>query len=383
MRILWATCLLLAAACGGDAASLDEDLGDPNAIDVGFNMGHIDQFDYMGDFYAASTVKDARLCHTYAAWNVANGAPVAANPNAPAGTRAWLTAWFSKAQGKCDDVLVSFKASSHGKPPSPSQVQTAFENFVNASWPYTGKLSFAPWNEPNNGADSGDGLGEIIPADLDAEYYLTMEEICRKHGCTVAAGDLASNGNMWKDMSWNCANDNVAPSELCKEKSSLDTSNAGASYLDKLKNYVANFASGKKSPLGRTHHLPSGFRPGVFAFHGWHDINDYLNEGNHCGSYDDCVTRRVLKSFGGSWAGVKIWDTEVGVDQDGPAMSDAEQACGAAFLVRLSALSSRIKRVYYTRLHGGTGELILADHSRRAAANVLAKRKTSSGGKCK
>lgn len=386
MRTALIVCVAFAAiACGGDgSSSLDEPLGSPDAIDIGFNMGRMDQFGYLDDYFKASSVKDARLCHTYAAWDAGTGSPVAANPNAPAGTRAWLTAWLGKAQGACDEVLVSFKAHTHGKAPSPAQVETAFRDFVTASWPYTGKFSFTPWNEPNNGGDAGNGLGEVISPDLDAEYYLTMEEICRNHGCKVAAGDFASNGNWWKDFSWNCANDNVAPSQLCASPSSENGSHLPASYLDKFKNYIANFASGKTSTLGRKHHLPQGFRPEVFAFHGWHDINDYLSDANHCGTYGDCATRRILQSLGGSWAGVKLWDTEVGIDQDGPAISDDEQACGAAFLLRLSALSARLERVYITRVHGGTGQLVRDDHSLREAAHILANRKTTyPAGHCK
>jgi hypothetical protein len=291
--------------------------------------------------------------------------------------------WLSQAEGKCDEVLVSFQSHVAASPPTGAQMETAFKDFVNASWPYTGKLSFTPWNEPNNPAGGGNGLGVVIPPDVDAEYYLTLEEVCRTHGCTVAAGDFASNGTMWDAFEWNCSDDNVAPADLCKTPSSLNPTNAPPSYLDRFKNYIANFADGKTSPLGRTHHLPNGFRPELFAFHGWHDVNDYINSGNHCDSYDDCATRRILKSLSGSWIGVKIWDTEVGVDQDGPPISEDQEACGAAFLVRVSSLSSRITRVYYTRLHGGSGQLVLDDHSLRASADVLAHRQTTyPKGKC-
>ena len=364
MKLVLGLCVFFFAGCSGDdSTSLDEALGDPKAVEVGFNMGRLDQFDYLGDYYAKD--KNAqRLCHTYTSWKVANEAPAAGNPNAPQPSRAWLTYWLSQAQGRCDEVMVSFQAhdSNPTNAPSPADFETAFRNFVTASWPYKGKFSFTPWNEPNNGASAGDGLGKQAPANVAADYYLTAEEICKNHGCKVAAGDLASNGNMWHDFDQNCSSDIVAPKDLC----------SAASWLDRYKNYIANFADGTKSPLGRTHHLKQGFRPEYFAFHGWHDINMYLSEGSHCSSTNDCVTRVLLKSLGGSWSGVQIWDTETGIDQDADPISDGEQACGAAFLLRSSALSARIKRIYITRLHGGSGELFTAPNKARAAANVLA-----------
>ena len=117
----------------------------------------------------------------------------------------------------------------------------------------------------------------------------------------------------------------------------------------------------------------------MFAFHGWHDVNEYLKTGNHCESYDDCATRRILTSLGGSWGGVELWDTEVGMGQKG-ALSDPAQACGAAFLMRLSTLSRRITRIYDTRLHGGT--LALFDGATpRPALTVLAHRETTFTGR--
>jgi len=77
---------------------------------------------------------------------------------------------------------------------------------------------------------------------------------------------------------------------------------------------------------------------------------------------------------------VKLWDTEVGLAQDGePAIDDARQAWGAAFLIRLTAnLSARVTRVYYTRLHGGNPSLY-AGNTKRHAFEV-AKRETTYGG---
>ncbi len=153
---------------------------------------------------------------------------------------------------------------------------------------------------------------------------------------------------MWNDFEWNCANDNVAESQLCKTKSSG---------------------------------LPAGFRPEYFAYHGWHDSNEYINDASHCSTYGDCALRRILQSLGGSWGGVAIWDSEDGFGQN-VAIADGEQACAAAFDLRLLTISRRVHRLYITRLHGGGGQL-LDGHTARPAMDVLAKRdRTAPGGNC-
>jgi hypothetical protein len=364
---------------GENAASSSEELnGNPADIDIGFNGGP-DQFDYFADFFGASSIHPGRrLCHTYVHWNVAQEPPAMGNARSPGGSRALLEYWLKQAEGRCDEALISFQGEKPGNPPSDSAVSKAFADFLATPWAretgFTGRFAFTPWNEPNNPAGSGNGLGKVIPPELAAAYYLTMAHQCASHGCEVAAGDFASNGNTWNDFEWNCANDNIAPSMLCHTPSSENPDNRPASYLDRYKNYIANHTT--------EHQLPEGFRPKAFAFHAWRDVNEYLHTGSHCSSYGDCTTRRLLTSLGGSWGGVQIWDTEVGVDQDAAPISNGEQACGAAFLVRLSALSPRITRVYYTRLHGGTGEL-LDGHVARPALDVLARRETSYGKECK
>jgi len=103
----------------------------------------------------------------------------------------------------------------------------------------------------------------------------------------------------------------------------------------------------------------------------------YINDGDHCSTYATCLTRRVLAGMGGSWSKVEIWDNEVGVGQfstDSP--TDAEQACGAAFLIRMTALSPRINRMYLTRLRRGPGTLFMPDGSARPAMGILARRDT-------
>jgi hypothetical protein len=376
--------LLVVAACGGtggeDPQSSSQDLsGSPAAIDIGFNGGP-DQFAYFPAFFTTDVQAGPRLCHTYIAWDVANEAPVLGNASSREGTRAWFEYWLHEAAGRCDEALVTFKALAPGKAPTggaDGQFARAFEKFLAQPWAaetgFTGGFSFTAWNEPNNPNGAGNGLGSVLEPELAAQYYLAAERACRGKGCKVAAGDFASNGNWWNDFEWNCADDNVAPGALCRVDSSENPGHRPASYLDRYKNYVADHAT--------EYGLPSGFRPEYFAFHGWHDINEYLDTGNHCASYSDCVTRRLLQSLGGSWAGARVWDTEVGVDQDAAPIPDAEQACGSAFLLRLTALSPRIGRLYYTRLHGGTGELF--GGTARPALEVLARRRTTYAGSCR
>ena len=127
--------------------------------------------------------------------------------------------------------------------------------------------------------------------------------------------------------------------------------------------------------------MKQGFRPEYFAYHGWYDLNDYVDRHDHCSDIKRCSTRAVLKNLGGSWGGVEIWDTEVGVGQDGGEVIDENmQACGAAFLVRLTAkMSRRITRIYYTRFSGGAPRLYDGNTARTALA-ILADRQTTHPG---
>ena len=361
-----------------DGSLAPEVAGNPALLNIGFNDGHVEEFGYYPDFFNASSIHPGpRLCHAYFQWDVANQAPHSGSVT-DVSSRAYVDNWFALAQGTCDDVLVSFKSQTGGSAPSTSSYASAFEKFAATNWAaetgYTGTLSFTPWNEPNNGGDAGDGVGAPIDARLAARYYLAAERSCRAHGCKVAAGDFASNGNMWNDFEWNCANDNVQPSQLCNTKSWENPSGAPASYMDRYKNEIVNRAT----DFG----LPAGFRPEYFAYHGWHDSNEYLDNSQHCSSYGDCSLRRLLRALGGSWKGVVIWNTEDGIGQDGAnriAPGDALQACGAAFELRLQTISNRVHRLYITRLHGGNGQLVLADHTPRPAMLVLANRQTSAG----
>ncbi|HEY5922418.1 MAG TPA: hypothetical protein VIV11_12140 [Kofleriaceae bacterium] len=387
-KLYW---LIVMASCGvGEYDDYDYDDGedendevlaaanvDPKNLNVGFNNGFATQFAYYPGFFAASVPSPARLCHAYVSWNVAHQAPWSGSISDHA-SRAFIDDWLQKAQGKCDEALISFKAMQPGDPPATAAFADAFEKFVKVNWAaetgFTGKLAYTAWNEPNNGDDAGNGLGKVIPPRVAARYYLVAERACRKHGCKVAAGDFASNGNMWDDFRWNCSNDNVPPSQLCATKSSMNPDGRGASYLDIYKNEIHNRAP----DLG----LGTGFRPKYFAYHGWHDSNRYLNAGDHCSSYETCTLRRLLRALRGSWGEVVIWNTEDGVGQT-TAPDDREQACAAAFLLRLHTISPRIKRLYVTRLRGGPGTLVRADDTQRPAYGVLANRQRQFNGNCR
>jgi hypothetical protein len=120
------------------------------------------------------------------------------------------------------------------------------------------------------------------------------------------------------------------------------------------------------------------FRPASFAYHGWHDTNVYIANHSRCENDDDCALRRILKSLGGSWSGSQLWNTEDGVGQQA-AIGDAYQAETAAFILRLQAITSRVRRLYLTRLHGGSTTLIDDAAKPRPALCVFAKRSRNGG----
>jgi hypothetical protein len=396
---------------GGESFGTSEsDLsGNPTSLNIGFNGGAdslgVEQFGYYSAFFTQSAIHPGpRICHTYVLWNLAEEPDGPADADATAGTRTAFKAWLAEAGAfdaaenhvHCDEVLVSFKAQDvddKGAPapgakclsgktppcgaPDTAQYTKAVEDFVSIDWKaetgFGGTFAFTPWNEPNNQFGAGNGLGEVIPPERAAQMYLELDGVCASHGCKVAAGDFASNGDWWDAFEWNCADDNVAKMThtdsaghvWCDKPSSENPGNAReASYLDRYKNTIA---------------LDASKRPAYFAYHGWHDANDFLDAGNPCDSYDDCATRRILQSLGGSWGSMEIWDTEVGASQ-GATITDEEQAKTAAFLVQLATLSKRITRLYYTRLYGGGGELLhgsTQSPTLRPALCVLADRDTS------
>jgi hypothetical protein len=372
---------MLGCVVGGDDDEVDSDGNgeglepaavDPMHLNIGF-QGDASQFDYWPDWERANVVQPGnRVCHYYFSWDVGNQAPHSGSVS-DGSSRAYLDNWLANAQGTCDEVLIAFKSMSHRAAVDEVSFTNAFERFVSTDWTaetgYTGAFTFSTWNEPNNPGDAGNGLGVVIEANLAARYYLAAEALCQKHGCRVVAGDFASNGDLWNDFEWNCANDNVETSQLCDAFSSVNPQHLRASYLDKYKNEIARHANDSNYRLG------PHFRPDVFAYHGWHDTNEFIYEGHHCTGYGNCAIHRILTSLGGSWGSVSIWDTEDGMGQKG-ALTDQAQACGAAFVIRTALLSQRIHRVFITRLHGGDLELE-SGHVPRAAFGVLAARQTS------
>ena len=351
------------------------------SLNIGFN-GPDRQLPYMTTFYVATnayyhtigrtSMPGNRHCHAYLSWDIAEQSVGSGNIKKE-GTRAWLEDWLKHAQGQCDEALLTFKyinGVSKGEGfPTAADFEAAFTMFQNISWAYTGwtgTFAFTAWNEPNNGAPSGDGLSMLVDAKLAADYYLAIRKHCTPPSCSVAAGDFASNGHLGNGFVQNCARDATV---LCRN----------ASYMDQYKYYLAKDAA--------TYGLGSGtsFRPEIFAYHAWDDINDYIKQNPNCDSVKDhnCTTWVLLNSLSkDGWADTTIWDTEVGAGQNPQTNPDAiTQACAASFLLRLTATaSSRISRIYYTRPYENDGEhwsLFTASGEPKPAFTVLAERDTS------
>jgi glucosylceramidase len=410
----------------------------PSALNIGFNggsnAGGSQQFDFDWTFFNTGSVQPAeRICHTYVDWELANetGAP---NIDGPGGERSAFAAWLRDAGAvdpmtghvHCDEVLVSFQAHdmkdvktakgtttqpvpgavctgapAHGPPceaPSDSDYETAVRKFLKIDWAtvsnFQGTFAFTPWNEPQNSAPDGNGLGTVIAPEVAARYYLILANLCADQGCKVAAGDFASNGTVWpNDFEYNCIDSDKVNTHSagggvwCNTPSSENPGNKlQASYLDRYKNYISVHWNGYANLTGL---------PRYFAYHGWHDANQFIESSqkghaNQCTTYGDCVARKVLSSMRDSWGGAEIWDTEVGASQ-GVDISDKLQAETAAFLIRQIALApQRMTRLYYTRLYNGPphdgGELVSGAKSKptvRPALCVLADRLGSySGATC-
>jgi hypothetical protein len=369
----------LAAPAFLPALSAQTVLQNAQNLNIGFN-GKADQFSYQTTFYDAtnayyrsigrSAMPGTRHCHTYISWDIAQQGVGTGDINTE-GTRAWFEDWLNHAAGQCDEALITFKyisgVSTGTGFPTAAVFETAFQDFMNTSWTYTGwhgTFAFTAWNEPNNGGGAGDGLSTPVDARLAADYYLAARKHCTPPSCTVAAGDFGSNGTLGQGFIQNCSNDVANP--LC----------SNATYMDKYKHYLANDAA--------SYGLGSGtsFRPEVFAYHAWDDVNDYINQTANCNSVNNhnCTTWVLLDSLSNpGWTNITIWDTEVGAGQDGHTNPDpVTQACAASFLLNLTAtVSSRIWRVYYTRAYnsnGQVGSLYEGDGTEKPAFNVLADR---------
>jgi hypothetical protein len=285
-------------------------------------------------------------------------------------------------RGSCDEALLTFKyidGVSNGKGfPTAAEFEAAFKMFHGISWLYTGwtgTFAFTTWNEPNNGARSGDGLTVPVDARLAADYYLAIRKNCVPSICLVAAGDFGSNGHLGDGFIQNCTRGGVA---LCRN----------ASYMDQYKYYLATDASSYGLGTG------TSFRPEIFAYHAWDDTNDYITRNRNCDHVDNhhCTTWVLLNSLSNDlWDKSTIWDTEVGAGQNPQTNPDAvTQACAASFLLRLTATaSSRISRIYYTRPYENDGEhwsLFTPTGMPKPAFTVLADRDTAykppNGKKC-
>jgi hypothetical protein len=394
--------------------------GDMTRINVGFS-GNAVQFAYYDDFFGASSAvtpnPGPRLCHWYLPWTIAcadsgcgtekpKEVSTEGCSESPGGTPTLndVACWMQKAEGVCDEALISFKGEWHKgerphDPPKLDDYENGIKAFLAEPWStyFSGSLAFTAWNEPDNGGAAGDGLGQAIEPERAAEYYLIAEGQCQTHGCKVAAGDLASNGDFPKDYDWNCDNGSgITSKHECKKRSPYNTSKtpSRASYLDRYKNYIREHWNKKWN----TKH------PRYVAFHGWHDINVFLANGamngTLCGDYADCVTRRLAEGMSGSfWQGVEMWDTEVGVGQgaikekngDTEPYSLDKQACGVAFLLHMTAIDERITRLYYMRLYESPSTfpqalLTTADvkdgNKNPLALDVLASRDPAKAGHC-
>jgi glucosylceramidase len=380
-------------------------VGNPEHITIGFS-GDLAQFGYYPDFFAtqsslAPSAPTERLCHIYLPWNIAcpgsdascksSATPVSVttpsaenwdtlcghyaakpNNNDPQYVACWL---FAAEQGfeatksrTCDEALVSFKAKGLEREADihyENAMRAFFAAFDASHTGYKGGFAFTPWNEPDNPASAGNGLctcegkdcckegktARAIGPDEAAKYYLTAEHLCETvgGGCKVAAGDFASNGQLWKDY---------------------EESGPGH-YLRSYKSYIEEHASDAAYKLKSTY-------PKYFAFHGWHDINLFLDHGDRCDDASTCMTVQMVRALSDKgWASAELWDTEVGVNQQGPrAFDSGRQSCGAAFLLHLTALDKRIKRLYVMRLSpAGSGEFPQAletGHEGSPALDVLA-----------
>jgi sugar lactone lactonase YvrE len=348
-------------------------------LGIGFN-GDYNQFPFQDQFFAAAnsyyqsiglgSMPGSRYCHAYLSWDVAEQA-VGSGPLTTEGSRSWFEAWLANAQGHCDRALVTFKYISGVTVNGTSYPATSdFENgmiaFFNTNWSYTGYtgvMDFTAWNEPNNAAGSGDGLTVIIPAETAADYYLALRKHCLPTSCSVAAGDFASNGNLGVDYVENCTNDLATP--LCST----------ASYMDTYKHYIANDAP--------NYGFTTAFRPEIFAYHAWDDVNNYINSNNHCTDPKKCTIRAFFNSMSDfTWTSSELWDTEVGAGQNPQSNpSTLVQACTASFILDLTGtVSSRFTRLYYTRADESDGQywsLFDSSNNPKPSFYVLADRNIS------
>jgi hypothetical protein len=354
-------------------------------INIGFN-GPAAQFPYTDEFYTATidyyksigraSMPGNRHCHVYLSWDTANQA-VGSGDVSKEGSRAWFENFLASAQGHCDRVLVTFKnitgvtVQSPNGYPDVATYKTAVAAFLATDWSYAGwtngktTFDYTAWNEPNLGSGAGDGYSGLqIPPERAADYYLVLRNACTATNCgQVAAGDFGSNGaTAYEDFIQQCSND-------------VTTICSSASYMDKYKHWIATDET--------TYGLASGFRPEVFSYHGWDDINNYINSSSKCTDAQKCTIKAFYNSMSDSgWTGSDLWDTEVAAGQNPESNPSAPlQACAAAWLLNLTAsTSTRFWRIYYTQPWDSSGQywsLFDASGAEKPAFGVLADRQTT------
>jgi hypothetical protein len=385
-------CAALALGSGPKTATAQGVQAQAQNINISFN-GPKDQFPYTDQFYSATdayyqtigrvSMPGNRHCHVYMSWDVATQAPGSGDVSKE-GSRAWFEDFLSAAQGHCDRILVTFKnitgvtVTSPNGYPKVATYQTAVADFLNTDWSYAGwtngKTSFdyTAWNEPNLASGGGDGYSSLqIPPERAADYYLVLRAACTSANCgQVAAGDFGSNGSTaWEDFVQECSSDTTSP--LC----------SGASYMDSYKYWIYTDKS--------TYGFASNFWPEVFSYHGWDDINNYINSSSKCTDDDTCTIKAFVNALSNTgWNGSTLWDTEVAAGQNPESNPAAPlQACAAAWLLNLTAsTSSRFARIYYTQPWDSNGEywsLFTSAGATKAAFTVLADREiTYSGTTC-
>src|SRR3954465_6103227 len=60
---------------GDGGIEIDDFAVNPHNLNIGFNNGYAEQFDYFADFFGATAPTLPRLCHAYVSWDVATKAP--------------------------------------------------------------------------------------------------------------------------------------------------------------------------------------------------------------------------------------------------------------------------------------------------------------------
>jgi hypothetical protein len=381
--LLMVVAVAMGTLCAGAAAQTVQQ----NALnlDMSFN-GPAVQFPYMDTFYAASnayyqsigmTMPGPKGCQAYLTWDIAEQA-VGSGDSATEGTRSWFENWLANAGGHCDQPLITFKYQSGttthdvGSYPSAADYEAAMVAFLTTDWSYTGwtgspltTFAYQAWNEPNNGAGSGAGLTTAVPAEMAADYYLALRKHCSPgDGCTVAAENFGSNGNLDTSFPSNCPD---GATTVC----------SNATYMDQYKIYLTQDAP--------NYGFTTAFRPETVSYHGWDDVNNYIN-GNAAGCLSvnnpACTTYVFVASNSGSWGNSVMWDSEVAAGQSGSSSPGPYmQACAAAHLLKVTGMASnRFQRVYYTQPYVSSGQyfsLFTSTGGEKPAFAVVADRSIS------